>query len=552
MIAEAEERLRGLSVRAVTTGERVAVACLQVDLYQGIDRSDEAVAVGLRALRHLGVNLPERPTEVDARRAYEGIWTRLGARAIEDLINLPLMSDPDSLATLDLLIRVAVAGHFFDSYHLFEVAVCTAVSLGLERGHSDASSIAYVQLGTLAGPHFGQFDAGYRFGRLGCDLAERPGLQRFQARTFETFGFLVPWSQHVRKAREFLFRGFDLANRTGEISYAGYACGQLNTNYLMAGDPLFLAQEQAEHGLAFARKVGFGAIEGWILGQLGLIRCLRGLTTRFGFFDDAVFRESDLERDLAGHPTLALPECWYYIRKMQARFFAGEYVDALKAASRAEPMLSNTVSLLEIVEYHFYDALCHAAVHESASSDDRKYHRARLTEHLEKLDTWGLHCPENFSNRAALAGAEAARIDGRELDAERLYERAIGSARAADMVHNEALANELAGRFYLARGIETAGYAYLRNARNCYDRWGAHGKVQQLDRLYPHLAAPEGQRPAAIIGSRGPTSGRRERREGLSGFVQRDRVAEVDRAADDDRDRERGRGSRPFDTAGGR
>ena len=134
-------------------------------------------------------------------------------------------------------------------------------------------------------------------------------MQRFQARTIETFGFLVPWTQHVRKGREFLFRGFDIASRIGEISYAGYACGQLNTNYLMAGDPLIEAQEQAEHGLAFARKVGFGTIEGWILGQLGLIRSLRGLTIRLGSFDDAVFRESDLERDLAGNPALALPEC---------------------------------------------------------------------------------------------------------------------------------------------------------------------------------------------------------------------------------------------------
>ena len=50
----------------------------------------------------------------------------------------------------------------------------------------------------------------------------------------------------------------------------------------MAGDPLIEAQKQAERGLAFARKVGFRTIEGWILGQLGLIRCLRGLTARFG------------------------------------------------------------------------------------------------------------------------------------------------------------------------------------------------------------------------------------------------------------------------------
>ncbi len=487
-IARAEERLRSLSSRAVITGERVAVASLQVDLYQGIDRSSEAVAVGLDALRYLGVDLPERPTQSDARRAYDGIWNRLGARAIEDLIHLPLLSDPDSLATMDLLIRVAVPGHFV-SFDLFVVAVCTAVSLGLERGHSDASCIAYVQLGTLAGPHFDQFEAGYRFGRLGCELVERPGLQRFQARTFETFGFVVPWTQHVRHGREFLFRGFDLASRLGEISYAGYACGQLNTNYLMAGDPLIEAQQQAEQGLAYVRRVGFEALEAWILGQLGLIRSLRGLTTRLRSFDDAGFRESDFERDLAGNPALALPECWYYIRKLQARFLAGEYADALQASAKAQPMLWNTRSLLEIVEYHFYDALCHAAVHESASSEDCHYHRARLMEHLEKLDNWALHGPENFANRAALVKAELARIEGRDLDAERLYERAIDSAHAADLIHNEALAKELAGRFYLARGFERIANIYFGEARDCYLRWGADAKVQQLEGRYPQIRA---------------------------------------------------------------
>jgi PAS domain S-box-containing protein len=500
-IAEAERRLRGLSIRAVSTAERVAVAGLQVDLYQGSDRSDQAVAVGLLALRHLGIEIPERPTEADAQRAYDGIWIRLGARAIEDLIDLPLMSDSDSLAAVDLLIRVAIPGHYFDSWHLFAVAVCTAVSLGLERGHCDASCIAYAQLGTLA-THLGQFDAGYRFGRLGCELVERPGLQRFQARTFETFGFAVPWTQHVRKGRDFLFRGFDLASRIGEISFAGYACGQLTTNYLMAGDPLIEAEEQAEHGLAFIRKVGFATIEGWILGQLGLIRSLRGLTNRLGAFDDASFRESDLERDMAGKPALALPECWYYIRKLQARFLAGEYVDALQAASRAQPMVVGTLSLLEVVEYHFYDALCHAALHESASSEDRERHRATLMGHLEKLDTWALHCPENFANRAALVGAEVARIEGRDADAMRMYETAIRSARDHGLVQNEAVAYEVAARFYHARGSETSANIHLRNARDRYLRWGADGKVRQLDRLYPHLAARERQQPPAIIGSR--------------------------------------------------
>ena len=499
-IAEAEKRLRTLSISAVTTAERVAVAGLQVDLYQGIDRSGEAVAVGLLALRHLGVDIPEHPTEADARRAYDGVCAQLGARAIEDLINLPLMSDPDSLAAVDLLIRVAIPGYHFESWYLFAVAVCAAVSLGLDRGHSDASCIAYTQVGHVA-TQCGQFDAGYRFGRLGCELAERPGLQRFQARTVETFGFLQSWTQHVRKGRELLFRGFDLASRTGEISYAGYACAQLTTNYLMAGDPLIEAQEQAEHGLAYARKVGFGTIEGWILAQLGLIRSLRGLTTRLGSFDDAEFREGDLEHNLAGNKALALTDCSYYIRKLQARFFAGEYVDALEAASRARPKLWTIALRLDGFEYHFYVALCHAAVHESASLEDRKFHQARLTEHQEKLDNWALHGPENFVNRAALVGAEVARIEGRDADAMRLYEKAIRSARDNGFVQNESLAYEMAARYYSARGFETFADVYLRNARDCYLRWGANGKVRQLDRLYPHLAAPEVKNFAAASGS---------------------------------------------------
>ncbi|MFM0565255.1 AAA family ATPase [Paraburkholderia sediminicola] len=489
-IAQAEERLRNLSIRAVTTEERVAVACLQVDLYQAIDRNGEAVAVGLRVLRHLGVDIPEHPTHADARHAYDGIWIQLGTRAIEDLVDLPLASDPDALAALDLLIRVAVPGHHFESIHLLAVVVCTAVGLGLERGHSDASCIAYAQVGYLAGPVFGQFDAGYRFGRLGCDLVARPGLQRFQARTFEAFGFIVAWTQHVRKGREFLFRAFDLASQTGELSTAGYALGQINTNFLLAGDSLIEVQGQAERGLAFVRRVGLGTAVAWIRVHLGFIRSLRGLTSRLGSFDDAEFDESNFERDLAGNPAMAFPTFWYYIRKLQLRFLAGEYVDALQAASKAQPLLWNFAFSLEVVDYHFYVALCHAAVHDRASTEDRTYHCARLTGHLEKLDTWALHSPENFANRASLVAAELARIEGRQLDAERLYERAISSARAADLVHNEALANELAGRFYLARGFERIiANAFFREARDCYLRWGADAKVRQLEEGYPQIKA---------------------------------------------------------------
>ena len=104
---------------------------------------------------------------------------------------------------------------------------------------------------------------------------------------------------------------------------------------------------------------------------------------------------------------------------------------------------------------------------------------------IRQLEIWEEYCPENFENRAALAAAEIARIEGRELDAKRLYERAIRSARTNGFVHNEALANELAANFYAARGFEEFAQVYLRKARDAYLRWGADGKVRQLDGTHP-------------------------------------------------------------------
>jgi len=107
---------------------------------------------------------------------------------------------------------------------------------------------------------------------------------------------------------------------------------------------------------------------------------------------------------------------------------------------------------------------------------------------FDAFQQWAEHSPENFENRAALVAAEIARLEGREVDAEHLYEAAIQSARDNEFIQNEALANELAARFYAGRGFETIARAYLREARSAYRRWGADGKVRQLDERYPRLS----------------------------------------------------------------
>src|SRR6202035_3547228 len=164
---------------------------------------------------------------------------------------------------------------------------------------------------------------------------------------------------------------------------------------------------------------------------------------------------------------------------------------AIEASSRARRQLWSAVSQLETADYHFYGALSRAAFCDSAAAGERQQHLDAIAAHHRQLQLWAANCPDNFENRAALVSAEIARLEGREVDAARLYEQAIHSARANGFIHNEALANEVASRFYAARGFEKIARVYLRDARYGYLRWAADGKVRQLDDMYPHLREVE-------------------------------------------------------------
>src|SRR5260221_4649500 len=122
------------------------------------------------------------------------------------------MSDPASLATLDVLTKVLPPALFTDANFL-SLAICRAVNLSLERGNSDGSCFAYVWLGIIAGPHFSNYKAGFRFGCLGYELVEKPGLNGFQARTYAGFGYdVMPWTKHFRACRDLLRHTFEAAN----------------------------------------------------------------------------------------------------------------------------------------------------------------------------------------------------------------------------------------------------------------------------------------------------------------------------------------------------
>ena len=495
-VNSAAERVEILRSHAANTVERAMATCLGMDVYMMLFQVERAVAICLDYLRHLSVDWPIHPTEEQVRSEYERIWSQLGSREIEEVMNFPLMSDPASIATLNVLI-MAMAPAIFTDTNLYALAICRAVSFSIEHGNDDGSCVVYVCISHIAGYRFCDYKNASRFGQVGYELLQKRGVSRFQARTYVSIATAtMPWMKHFSVCCDAMRQAFELAYKIGDLTYGVFGRFALQGLLIARGEPLSVVQNEAEYGLNFMEKAKFGHFAGIINTQLGLIRTLRGLTTNFDSFDPAEFDETDF----GGNP---LAICWYWIRKLQARYFAGDFASAVEASLKARPLLLASPSV-ELVEYEFYGALARAALWDSAKAEQSREHFDALGAHYEKLRIWAEHCPENFANQEALVGAEIARIEGRVLDAEQLYEDAIRSSQANGFVHNEALANELSARFYRARGLGKVANAYLKDARNLYLRWGADGKVKQLDELYP---LPREERTPASPATTGPSAG---------------------------------------------
>jgi PAS domain S-box-containing protein len=500
-LTEADERLAELALHAANLEHLAGVTCLRVALFTTMVRTDRSVEVVLDYLRRIGVVWSAHPSEDEVRPEYERMWRFIGNRPIEALLDLPRTSDSVVSATMEVL-NAGFAPALFTDPNLCCLVSARMANLSLEHGNSDASCVGYVGLAMVLGPFFDDYPSAFHFGQLAFDLVEKHQLAHFAARVYLAFGCGVNfWMRHVRTSVGILRRSIDAAQQAGDLTYMAYSYHRAAEALLANGAPLAETQRETEIALDFAREARFRLVIGLVTSKLRLIMTLRGLTPVLGSFGGPDFDEREFERPLEEDRRLAYAACSYWVRKLQALCFAGDHAAALAAAAKAENVLWTSPFFFEMVEYRYCAALSHAASCDTASAAERASHLQAMAKHHEQLSKWAENCPENFANRALLVAAEIARVEGREMDAQRLFEQAIHSARDNGFVYTEALAYERAAAFYGARGFDQIAELYLRNARNAYLHWGAEGKVRQLEALHPSLRATSPQ--SAAIASTG-------------------------------------------------
>jgi PAS domain S-box-containing protein len=482
----AEQLIGELLQRAASKVDQAAVYRLKVDFHVIKSETQQAVASALACLRLFGIDLPAHPTWEQVQAEYETVGRTLDGRPIESLIDLPLMTDPELQAAMQVFSVLTPAAYFID-FHFFCLFACRMVRISMQHGISGASAHGYALFGFILGPAFHRYGEGYRFAELACDMVEKHGFIAHQAKAYRVATRVAFWTQPIATVIDFNRLAFRTAIETGDLSSACFSMDRSVTVLLLRNDPLDAVWRESEKSLDFVRKAGFRDMADAIVSQQRFIAAMQGRTATFSTFSDPQFDEATFEAQLTGDRMTLMISCFYWILKLKARFLSGDYAEALAAADNAKPLLWAAAAQIQSLDYFCYAALTAAALYEEASADEQTRWRGLLTAHREQLREWVESYPPTFGDKYALVSAEIARLEGRDADAMRLYEKAIQSARENGFVQNEGLVHELAARFYAARGAETVAHACLREARRCYLRWGASGKVRQLEQLHPHL-----------------------------------------------------------------
>ncbi|MBL1178632.1 diguanylate cyclase domain-containing protein [Pantanalinema sp. GBBB05] len=493
------EHLAGVVMaKAKTALDRVQTSAIRIEAYGTQGKLADAIATGLDMLKQLGIVFPAVPQQSDVAQASEQLEQLLAATQPEELINLPATQDPKVLAALHLLVKLSPVT-FISSPELNPLISFKEAELSIVHGNTPFSAVAYASYGLRLCRDVGNLDKAYVFGQLAIALISQSSRKEFEATVLMMVNsFINHWKIHLRETLEPLRYAHHIGVAGGDFAYAGYAAFDYCTHAYLIGKPLTEVQQEMQHYSEALKQMGQQSAFSYLQGYQQAVANLIGTPEQPYNFAGAILHEQDIiptwqfQQNQAG--------LWhFYTVKLPLCYLFGEFALAYEISRLAKQSIASGTAGVAIPILNFYDSLCCLALLSQPPLDPRVESDQlwqQVNENQHQMEYWAASAPMNYCHKFALVEAERYRVLGQTLAAIEQYDQAIAGAQAQEYIQEEALANELAARFYFNWGKEKIAQLYLQEAHYCYLRWGAMAKVTQLETEYPQVLTR--QRPSSL------------------------------------------------------
>ena len=473
--------------KAQTLLDKVKVYEVKMQAYCAQIKFIEAIKTGLEVLQLLGVELPERPSQADLTHEIAQIKSALAGRQAQELIDLPEMTDPQKLTTIRVM-NYLFGPAYIAINQLSLVIWCRQVHLSIQYGHSPEAAFPYAGYGLIL-CLAGELEAGYQFGQLALKLLERFKDKTFKARTYAVYKLLLKhWKEPLRDTSSFCMEAYQSAIETGDLEYAASVRVTFAYALYLSGVELMEAKKETAKAIAATIHTQQEAYCHWTRIYMQAIFNLMGEADNpWRLMGEAYDEEKMMPIHLAGEDRTAMMHA--YSHKLTLCYLFEEFQQAIENANQFEEYAANAGSSYILPTAYLYDMLARLALYPNVPETEKEEILSKVSAKQAKMELWAKQAPMNFLHKFYLVEAERARVLGKDSEAREYYDRAITSAHENDYLNEEALAYELAGKFYLARNQNHVARHYLQDAHYTYQRWGAVAKFKDLEARYPQFLA---------------------------------------------------------------
>ncbi|PCI41754.1 MAG: hypothetical protein COB51_13740, partial [Moraxellaceae bacterium] len=484
----------------VVLAEKVIAKCknvidsmpVRMILIQSLNSQNElskTIDLGLKTLKKLGLNIPRNANLLHVVKALIELKFALKQRKAKDLYDLPDMTDPGGLF-IQRIIAILSIPCYLHNPNITLIMGLQSIKLCLKLGVSAESSYSFSLYSVVLCGILEDFDEGVEYGQFAITMAEKFHAKTVIPRAIFTYSFLARhWKEPLANGIKPSMEAYNLALESGALEVA-CTCYLIATycSFYSGEDLVKLSQKLADGDQLF-RELN----QELTIDPLRLLRQLvSNLTSSGGKANRLVGDFIDEDEALTRYRETGdiVVTSVLYIYKLMGAFILDEKEDLWDICKQNERYLKAAISLAYLPTFYFLCALSYLRLLPDLSPLKRMSALMKVRRYKSKLKKYMKYCEPTCGHKYYLVQAEYLHCTGKSAQANKLYEKSISLATRSKILYEQAIAEEITGKYHLAIGNDRAGKFYVQLAVQSYEAWGAVPKAEKLRQEYDLVSNP--------------------------------------------------------------
>jgi len=447
--------------------QKILITELKVDALKSLNRLDEAFDELTNLFKRIRFELETAPPTI-----------RDLDRLVDRFSDLPEASTEWQRSLLRCVKHFGEIC-YINHLELIPSVAYSEVSLVLQYGKSPLALSALIDYAFLLAIS-GNLDRGYQLGETIVRLLESEGNSLSKPSVLHIFyGLIAPWKENINDSIEILELAWRAGIEVGDLMIASVAAVARLDHLFMIGVPLSYLKKEALKYLNAFEQFNLEYPIPYVHLYLQVIANLQGETYEATTLTGRIFNEVEIDELERQNPTQAY---LFYLAKIMFMYWHGQPQKASQYFAAAQKCSASALGLAITAELKFYRVLAQIATYSGTHAEDDQ-----IEADLTQIQQWADNAPDNFTHWYSLANAEWLKSKRRYEEAKYHYARAIAFAEEQGRIQDAALANELAGKFYLQQGQHKIAETHLIAAHAGFLDWGATAVAQRMEREYDCL-----------------------------------------------------------------